>query len=94
MYNIGRSSGLDVRELSSKNQNVKFHVNLVTRVILIFMTSLVYHNIGNIELLRKGVFIVMEHTSIWISHTVPQINVTTLLLLQMEGGVKKHEVFI
>jgi len=34
------------------------------------------------------VILVIEHTSIWISHIVPRMNVTTLLTLQMEGTVK------
>jgi len=56
----------------------------------VFLTILLCHNIGYIELIRV---LVIKHTSIWL-RILPKMNAMTLLTLQMEETVKKHDEMI
>ena len=61
--------------------------------MLIFVTILLYHIIGYIELIRKSV-LVIKHPSICIRCIMPKFNVTMFLTLQMVETVKKHVIII
>ena len=73
--------------------SVKTYANLVTCIMLVFVTILLYHTIGYNELIRYSV-LVTKHTSIRIPCITPKINATTLLKLQLVETVKKHDLSI